>query len=676
MAEDTTAPQIDLAKMKDFGVRIFNLFGQHETDRKAVEDRWLKNLRQYRGIYDPEILAKIPSDCSKAYPKMTRWKCIGTVARLMQMLFPQTEKNYGLKPSPLPNLESAQLQEVLDSLVAKKAHEQQIAPEQVRCTNEEIEKAISDYAEGKAKRMEKKIDDDLQEMDYTTLARRVVFSAVLYNVGILKGPMHKTYKARTWRYNEVAQKYEVQEVEKYQPLFEFCPVWNYYPDLTAKTLDAQDGEFELHVMTRAQVQGLADRPDFLKDVIDHWLHEHKNGNHKVRHWEAAMNAEPKSDRASTPSVDERKYDVMRYFGAVTGHEIKAAGIEVKDSDLGRTFTGDVWAIGDTIIKCMIAPLSDAKQYHQFVFEEDDLSLLGNGQCDTLRDSQISICEATRMALDEASFGGENMEINTDLLTPGQDYSMRSYKIWKREGEGNEANLPAVRPIQRRTRLAELQSLVAMFTDFADKESGLPPPSLGDVTAGGSEALRTQKNASMFLGAAALPIRDTVRNYDNFTVSVVGSLVQWNNKYDPNPDCTGDPVVIARGSTSLIAKEVLSTSLDALRATLTEDELPHIKPRELLKMRMQARDIPIDNLMEPEDVAEQNIAAQQAAAQEAATAQAELIDAQVKEYFTRAAKNLAQASQAEASIPHDVMKLLLDAFKNANDSERKPAKAGA
>ena len=670
---EETVPVIDPAKIKDFGQRVHRMFETHETDRRAVEDRWLKNLRQFRGIYDPEILSRIPADCSKAYPKLTRWKCIGTVARLMQMLFPQTEKNYGLAPSPLPNLETGQLQEVLDNLVAKKADEQQIDPTQVRCTNEEIEDAIQEYAKGKAARMELKIDDDLQEMEYTTLARRVVFSAVLYNVGILKGPMHTTYKARTWQYNEAAGKYEVAETDKLKPLFEFLPVWNYYPDMTAKTLDAQDGEFELNVMTRAQVQALADRPDFMADAINDWLRDHKDGNHTTRHWEASMNAEPKSDRTNA-SVDGRKYDVLSYWGSVTGHEIKACGIAVKDSELGRTFQANVWAIDSTIIKAQLSPLGEGvKQYHQFVFEEDDLSLLGNGQCDTLRDSQLSIAEATRMTLDEASFGGENMEVNVDMLTPGQDYNMRSYKVWKREDQGASNQSPAVRPITRHTRLSELQSLVQMFMEFADKESGLPPPSLGDVTAGGSEALRTQKNASMFLGAAALPIRDTVRNFDSFTVSVITALVKWNMKYDYNPDSAGDSVVIARGSTSLIAKEVLSTSLDALRATLTEDELPHVNTRALLSLRMQARDIPTKDVLVSEKEAGANIAAQQQAAQSAQKVQEDLIQAQVDEYMSRAVKNMAQASEMEASIPQGVMKLLLEAFKNAQQGEGRAAK---
>src|SRR3989304_6277770 len=97
-----TAPELNAAQMKTFGQRLLSLFTTHKTDRKAAEEKWLKNMRQFRGIYDPEVV--IPSDCSRAYPKLTRKVVIGTVARLMQMLWPQTEKNYGVTNSAMPSL--------------------------------------------------------------------------------------------------------------------------------------------------------------------------------------------------------------------------------------------------------------------------------------------------------------------------------------------------------------------------------------------------------------------------------------------------------------------------------------------------------------------------------------------------------------------------------------------
>lgn len=657
---------LDEIKLKTLGQRMQTLWLQHKLDRKAAELRWLQNLRMFRGIYDPEIRSKIPMDRSKAYPKVVRWKVIGTIARLLQMLFPQTEKNYGLKPSPMPNLSTVQLQQVLDQLVQAKAGDGD--PTQVELTSEEIEKAVVDFAKGKAARMELKVDDDLAEMEYITLVRKVVFSAVLYNIGVLKGPLHVPYKQRTWNKNPNTGRYEAQEVTKLKPLFEFLPVWNYYPDMSAVSLDKQDGEFERHIMTREQIEDLAKRPDFLVDTITTWLEQHKTGNHIPEPWETEMKAEPKSDRTNVATGDGRKYVTLAYDGAVTGHELRAAGVEIKDADLGKTFRGDVWLLDNVVIKAKIALLGDQiRRHHVFVFEEDDLSLLGNGQVDTLRDSQLSIAEAARMSLDEASIGGENLEVNVDLLAPGMTYEQASYKVWKREGEGASATYPAVRQVARSSRITELMSLVQMFTEFANNESGLPPPSMGDVSGGGSEALRTQGNASMFLGAAALPIRDTVRNFDTFTISVISALVKWNAKYAPDDSRDGDHDVIARGSTSLIAKEVLAQSLDQFKVTLDPEERAHLKVRALLEARAKARDIPIADLLEDADKAEAKIAAMGQAQQDQAQAQLDLVKGQVRKVLADAAASVAKAHKDDASVQMDAGALLIDALARGHEN---------
>lgn len=663
------------AQMKRLGQDLWTLWGDYKLNRKAAEDHWLQNLRQFRGIYDPDI--KIPSDRSRAYPKLTRWKVIGTVARLMQMLFPQTEKNWALLPSPMPNLSKEQLQIVLDALVAKKSAEQQVPPEQVECTDEEIEKAILDFATARAERMSLKIADDLAEMEFVTLARKVVFSAVLYNIGVLEGPFHLEYPARTWSKNQFTGKYEALDSVKLKPIFDFMPVWEWYPDMSAKRLDKQDGKFRRHVMIRRDVEALAKRKDFIAENITEWLRTHKSGNWTAEHWETQLASEKKSDQTSVNRSDGEKYVVLSYYGDITGHELAACGNNIPEADLHKTFTGNVWLLDSTVIKAKVAVIDDPSlNHHAFVFEEDDLSLLGNGQCDTLRDSQLSLSEMTRMLLDEASVGGENLLIFPEMLEPGQDHNIRSHKVWKQEGEGQKTQNAAVRPVARQSRVADLINGVKLFLEFANNESGLPPPSLGDTSQGGSEALRTQANASMFLGAAALPIRDTVRNYDTFTTSVITALAKWNAKYDPNPSRDGDYQALGRGSTSLIAKEQLAQSLDVFKTTLDPEERAHIKVRRLLEIRAKSRDIPIEDIMEDEKVAEANIAAMREQQTKMAALQATEIEAKIRQTLADALKKAAEARKADASVQVDVFSLLMEALNGNGKTAGTGATQGA
>lgn len=666
-----TIPAIDETKLNDVGIRLFTLFGIHERERKAAEDLWLRNMRQFRGIYDPEVLALIDKDKSKAYPKLTRKVVLGTKARLLQMLFPQTEKNYGVSASPMPDLTTEQLQEVLDTAVALTAQTQNIDPATVELKDEDIEKAIVEYAAHKAARMELKVDDDLKEMEFITLARKVVFSAVLYNVGLLVGPFNKKVKARKWEKDVNTGKYKAIEVDKYKPLYEFESVWDHYPDFTAKTLDKQDGAFDRHIMTRTQVEELIDRPDFMGDRIKDYLAKHKVGNYTPKWWESVIRGEPKSDQTFADKTG-RKFELLSYWGAVPAHELKSAGVDIKDEDLGKSFEANVWVIDNLVVKCKLGPFdSTVKRHHYFVFEEDDLSLLGNGQCDTMRDSQLSFCEVRRSALDNSSVCGPMMVVNDDHVTPGQNLSVRKHMTVHLEDLPNNAQINnAVANLTIESHIPDLLQLEDQILRFSSEESGLPPPSLGDVSQGGSEALRTQGGASMFLGAAALPIRDTVRNYDSFTMSVINALVQWNKKFDPNPSRDGDHDVIARGSTSLIAKEVLATSLDAVRATVTPDEAPHIKTRKLLEMRLTARDVPIDQIMEDEDKANETIARNQEAQQKMQDQSAALVEAQVHEALGSAVKHIADAVKADASIGQDAARLLVEAISAGHENSIK------
>jgi hypothetical protein len=206
-------------------------------------------------------------------------------------------------------------------------------------------------------------------------------------------------------------------------------------------------------------------------------------------------------------------------------------------------------------------------------------------------------------------------------------------------------------------------MVRMFREFADSESGLPPPSLGDTSGGGSEALRTSKNASMFLGAAALPIRDTVRNFDSFTISVMGALVKWNMRYDPNESRDGDFDVIARGSTSLIAKEVQGQQLDLFSTSLTDEERAHIKTRKLLEAKAKAHDIPTEELFETLEDAEQKIARAQAAQQRVVELQGDEIEAKVNDLMASAFKKVLEGQAAKTGATVEVVQTILEGLTN-------------
>lgn len=652
----TPAPEMNAEQMRKLGLTLKQRYEQYQKDRRETEMQWLMNLRQFRGIYDPNVEKRIAEDQSHAYPKITRTKVIGTVARLMEMLFPQTEKNYGVESSPLPDLSETDLQAVLDQLAVEKPG--------VELTDEMIERAIKSFADAKATRMGLEIDDQLQEIDYLTLARAVVFRAVLYSIGLLKGPMVVSKKSRTWT-RDVAGKLKAAVVDKNAPMYELVSVWDWYPDLSAKMFESMDGSFYRHVQSRNQFAELAKRPDFMKKAITDWLAVNTTGNYKELHWEIELRT--KGDRSNLTDLNGRKYEWWEWWGCVSGHDLVACGIAV--SDLSAEYEANVCGIGDTIIKALLNPYdSKIRPYHAFVYEEDDINLLGVGLPTVMRDSQLAICEASRMMLDNASVVcGPILEINMDLLMPGQNLDIHAFKTFLREGVGQEAGMRAVNAVQVDSHIDDLTKVINLFMSFADTETALPPPALGDASQGGSEAYRTQGGASMLLGAAALPIRDTVRNFDKFTTSFISSLYYWNMQFNDNDAIKGDFAVIARGSTSLIAKEVRSTHLDQFMVTLSEDEKIYLSTERVLKERMAVRDLPL-SLLEDPDVVKSKLDERAKNAQAQAAMMSQQLSAEIKATVAGAFKDFALGIKAQTGANVDTFLALVEGVTNASETK--------
>lgn len=85
------------------GIRVNTTFKEAKRDRQDVERRLLRDLRQYKGQYDPEIAAKMHPKRSKAFMRLTRTKVKTVTARLMDLLFPATGRRTGAS-ARLPSL--------------------------------------------------------------------------------------------------------------------------------------------------------------------------------------------------------------------------------------------------------------------------------------------------------------------------------------------------------------------------------------------------------------------------------------------------------------------------------------------------------------------------------------------------------------------------------------------
>lgn len=673
---------IKAEELAQLGQNLQQLFTQYASDRVVLELKWTRNLRQYLGIYDPDIQKDIDaSKRSSAYPRITRVKCISVLSRIMNLMFPGNERNWAVKASPSADMSPA---DVMEAIQADQKRQQE-AGVQMEMTDEAVQLAVQRLADERAKALSVVIDDQLQEiggdqtLDYIALNRKVAASGILFGAGLLRGPFVRTSKRTKWVIGMDGQP-SPQEVPLYKPMYEFLPVWDFYPDLSAKTFETMDGWFSRFVMSKSQLRALANREDFLSDMIKQVIARMPTGNYKPRTFETDLRTMGVKVNVNEQKADTGKYEVIVWHGPITASQLVAAGATVPPEKMADDIEAEVWTVDGQVIKAEMNPWrkigADVKTIHAFLFDEDDTSPIGNGLPNVVRDSQMSIAATTRMLLDNASIVcGPNLEVNTALLRADQDYSsVSAYKIWYRDDNGGDAMAPAVRNIQIDSHIDELLKAIDLFMKFADMETFVGAATGGDMQKGPSEPLRTAAGASMLRGDAALPFKDIVRNFDSFTQSVILSLVEFNKKFNMDRVKAGDYNVIARGATSLIAKELRGIQIDSLATTMTPAEQLHVDERKLVEARFAVRDL--DDMLLPMDEVNRRQAKQSEQQLAQQQKQDELIEANIRKLLSDAFKNIAQGQKNSATADAAVVKSALEILERGlNGPDGQEGEAG-
>lgn len=685
---DLTPPPVDVPKdtadddvpvrvissevLMTLGQRMDGLFQQYRADRRISELRWLRNQRQYLGIYDPEIEMAFNPNRSKAYPKTTRVKCITVLSHLMNLMFPGNERNWEIEPAPSPDLT---MDDVKEAIAEAQKRDQEAGQPPAPMDIDYAMDAVHQMMVERADKLTVVIDDQLQELggdqhyDYIALNREVIQSGINYGLGLLRGPFARECKTVEWVMpdSDAPDQTPVPKAKKcFKPMFQFIPIWDFYPDLAAKTFGAMDGYFLRHVMGKSQVKALCKHPGFFPEQIESYLAAYPRGNYKALEFELELRVMGVRMNVNDQKPDTQKYEMKAWIGKVDGTTLRECGAEVPEDKLTEELDAEVWFIDGHVIKCAINPWSalghDVRMLHHFLYDRDDTSPIGFGLPYAMRDSQLMVAAATRMLLDNASIVcGPNLELNTKLLRAEQDLSsIRSYRIWYRDDDDPAtAQYPAVRNVAVDAHMKELMQIIELGMKFADIETFVGPANGADPESMPSEPMRTAAGASALRGQQALPFKDMVRSFDSFTQSVLLSIVMFNKVFNPTKAHEGDYNIIARGATSLIAKEVMGANADQLASTLTPEEKLHVDARKLLTIRLKSRDMA--DILVSDSEAQRRQAQQDQDDQKKQQQADEMSEAMVRKILSDGYKNIAagqkNVSAADAATVNSFMEIL-------------------
>ncbi len=561
---------------------VMQRFSRAEDYRKQDEERWLRAYRNYRGIYGPDVQFT-EAEKSRVFIKVTKTKTLAAYGQIVDVLFAKNNFPLTVDPTELPEgvVENVSFDPALPKELQEDKKKDPVSPYGFAGDGREIPKgataktleellnpelvekldSIDGIKEGvgstptaitfspamiAAKKMQKKIQDQLDESSASKHLRSTAFEMALFGTGVMKGPFAVDKEYPSWD----------DETGEYSPAFKTVPqvshvsVWNFYPDPDANNIDEAQYVIERHKLSRSQMRNLKKRPYFRSAVIDEAISLGENYNKE--YWENDL-----ADYA--PEYGVERFEVFEYWGMCDVDMLQEQGVDIpKELTKMDELQANIWICNGKLLRMVLNPFKPAKiPYMAAPYELNPYSFFGIGIAENMEDTQLLMNGFMRMAVDNAVLSGNLLiEVDETNLVPGQDLSVYPGKIFRRQGG---APGQAIFGTKFPNVAGENLQLFDKARVLADESTGFPSFAHGQTGVMGVG--RTASGISMLMGAASGTIKNVIKNVDDYLLRPLGEgLFQFNMQFDFDPEIKGDLEVKARGTESLMANEVRSQRL--------------------------------------------------------------------------------------------------------------------
>ena len=582
----------------NIGTVLRQEFDDAAKDRQVFEDKWTSNLAMYRGKSgdknDEEIIFRL-----------AKTKIEAITARLIDLLFPASgELNWGIEPTPVPYVGNTSKERLFQELTAETGQPP---------SREQFEAAVRAEAKKRAEAMESEIKDQLSEdsgkVGFREISRRVIRSGLLYGTGILKGPLITKKTRKRWAVISDEFGKESWDLEEYQdneimPYNEAVSVWDCYPDPSATDISNARYLWQTHLMSRSELLELAKRKAFKGEIIYGYIKDNAEGDADKEKLDSEEKIRSVAGTQSKTTHNKYRYRVYERWGLLSGKELQDCGVTIEDDPDGiKDYASNIWIMGDRVIKAVIAPVQGISiPYYFYHYNKDETSIWGSGIPDDIGAIQNEINETIKAMRKNTSLSAApQISVNMQALDPSQATKVDSITasgIWKFDNADDMNS--AFRLWEIPNKSAQYIQLVQFYQNFID-ELTAPRFILGDGRVPG--AGDTASGLSMLMGAMNINLKELIKSFDdNVTEPFITALFHWNMQLNPKEEIKGDFEIQARGSSALIAKEVLSDKLvKAVEVSSNPKFDGLVKDDDLLRELFKVMDISRDLVRTPEEI---------------------------------------------------------------------------
>lgn len=561
-------------------------FDDAAQKRSGWDDRWLRDLRQCKDRYDPDVQAKLDDDPrrSQAFVPKTRTKKNALKARLMELFFPANgEQNWDVQPSPEPVVPGRVLESELRAMQQRGEDINNIGPTSLR------QIVATKACDSMRQVMQDQLANRLGRPSYREIITNVVDQGLTYGTGVLKGPLVERRQSPTWVYMEDEDRWRMIQSREPElvPFKEFVSIWDCYPDPNAVDLNDARFHWQTHLKSSAELQDLARNKHFKSNLIQEHIKNHPDGDAQLYSYESSIREMGESSQGGI----EQRYRLYERWGYIRGSELLEHGLDIPEEHRDLDIPTNAWLLGDKLVKLVVEPVQGVViPYYYWYFSKDETSIFGDGVPTVLRDSQSALNSTVRAMLDNSAISsGPQIGVNMSALSPenGDPRKIGAWGVWLFDNA--EDMRQAMQLWQLPNYIQNYLSLVQYLTDLMD-EVTTPRFMHGDGKVSGPG--RTAQGLSMLMGAAHVVLKELVMHFDDkITRPFITALYHWNMQFHPREDIKGDFQVQATGSTSLVAKEVQTEKLLQV-AQITENPRfeGRIKDDELLSEVFRSMDI--------------------------------------------------------------------------------------
>ena len=536
--------------------------------QSGIETEWKEDEEHSEGIDDANrgenksAMSEKPAGKADARSKtpgstvfynITRPYVESASARIGDMLLPTDERNFSVKNTPKPELVL-----ISNGEIPKRIGNQIDAafPGDSERANkaklELVDQVAAELKEAheKAKKAEDQIDDWMVESQFHAEQRKIFEDAALVGCGILKGPIPVKSTVIAYKNGQLITQEEVK------PASVRVNYWNFFPDpACGENIHQGSYVFERDDITSKELialTGMGEDAGYFDDQIMAALSDGPHQAEKVFNVDQDMPGARKRDR-------EGLFEIWYYYGAKKVDDLPQDIPGLPDSAETPYVNAHIVMVNNRVIKAALSHIDTGEfPYDVMVWQRRAGSWAGIGVARQIRTAQKMVNAATRNLMNNAGLAGGPMWAFNDLIQPlDGKYEIAPLKGWRVSEDGDEIDPSKAFYFYTIPMLQQdLQAIIDRGLKMAEEVTGLPFLLQGQQgsapdTVGGM--IMMHNNASTVLRRIArlfddLVTKPHVRRYYQY-------LLLWGED-----DCKGDFQIDARGSSTLVERDIHNQAL--------------------------------------------------------------------------------------------------------------------